>query len=80
MVGRASDSMTTLENSSATRHFRASILRPINSKRIVRKPSFHAQFKKMIKYYKRVGYSMGIMWQSACQSRFIAMVSSLSQA
>ena len=30
-------------------------------KRIVGKPNFIDQFKKIIKSYKRVGYSMGIM-------------------
>ena len=37
-----------------------------NLKRIVGKPSFSDQFKKIIKRYKRVGYSMDIMRQSAC--------------
>ena len=35
-------------------------------KRIVGKPNFSDQFKKIIKRYKRVGYNMGIMRQSAC--------------
>ena len=35
-------------------------------KRIVGKPNFSDQFKKIIKCYKRVGYNMDIMWQSAC--------------
>ena len=35
-------------------------------KRIVEKPSFSDQFKKIIKLYKRLGYNMDIMWQSAC--------------
>ena len=33
---------------------------------IVRKPSFSDKFKKIIKRYKRVGYNMDIMRQSAC--------------
>ena len=36
------------------------------SKRIVGKPYFRGQFKQIIKRYKRVGYSMDIMRQSAC--------------
>ena len=35
-------------------------------KRIVGKPSFSDQFKNIIKRYKRVGYNMDIMRQSAC--------------
>ena len=35
-------------------------------KRIVGKPSFSDQFKKIIKRYKRVGYNMDIMRQLAC--------------
>ena len=35
-------------------------------KRIVGKPNFSDQFKKIIKRYKRVGYNMDIMRQSAC--------------
>ena len=35
-------------------------------KRIVGKFNFSDQFKKIIKRYKRVGYSMDIMRQSAC--------------
>ena len=35
-------------------------------KRIVGKPTFHDQFKKIIKHYKIVGYSMDSMRQSAC--------------
>ena len=35
-------------------------------KRVVGKPSFNDQFKKIIKRYKRVGYNMDIMRQSAC--------------
>ena len=35
-------------------------------KRIVGKSSFPDQFKKLIKHYKRAGYNMDIMWQSAC--------------
>ena len=38
-------------------------------KRIVEKPNFSDQFKKIVKRYIRVGYNL--------QSRFIAMVSSL---
>ena len=34
--------------------------------RIVGKPSFSDQFKKIIKRYKRVDYNMHIMRQSAC--------------
>ena len=36
------------------------------SKRIVGKPNFSDQLKKIIKPYKRVGYNMDIMRQSAC--------------
>ena len=50
-------------------------------KRIVGKPNFSNQFKKIVKRYIRVGYNLDIMRQSAClvlnPSRFIAMVSSL---
>ena len=35
-------------------------------KRIVRKPNFRDQFKKIVKRYLRVGYSLVIMRQSAC--------------
>ena len=35
-------------------------------KRIVGKSSVHDQFKKTISHYKRVGYGMDIMRQSAC--------------
>ena len=35
-------------------------------KRIVGKPSFSDQFKKIIKHIKRVGYNIDIMRQSAC--------------
>ena len=38
----------------------------INSKRIAGKLSFHDQFKKIIKHYKRAGYSMDVMRQFAC--------------
>ena len=46
-------------------------------KRIVVKPNFSDQFKKIVKRYIRVGYNLDIMRQSATQSLFIAMVSSL---
>ena len=36
-------------------------------KRVVGRPSFHDQFKKIIQGYKRVGYRKGIMWQSVCR-------------
>ena len=36
------------------------------SKRIGEKPNFSDQFKKIIKLYKRVGYNMDVMRQSAC--------------
>ena len=49
-------------------------------KRIVGKPSFSDQFKKIVKRYKRVECNIDIMGQSTClvvtQSRFIAMASS----
>ena len=35
-------------------------------KRIVGKPNFSDQFKKIVKRYIRVGYSLDIMRQSAC--------------
>ena len=35
-------------------------------KRIVGKPNFSNQFKEIIKCYKRVGYNMNIMRQTAC--------------
>ena len=35
-------------------------------KRIVGTPTFSDQFKKIIKHYKKVGYNMDIMRQSAC--------------
>ena len=50
-------------------------------KRIVGKPNFSVQFKKIVKRYTRVGYNLDVMRQSAClvlnPSRFIAMVYSL---
>ena len=51
-------------------------------KRIVGKPNFSNQFKKIVKLYIRVGYNLDFMRQSAClvlnaQSRVIAMISSL---
>ena len=50
-------------------------------KRIVGKPNFSDQFKKIVKCYTRVGYNLNIMRQSAClvlnPITFIAMVSSL---
>ena len=47
-------------------------------KRIVGKPNFSDQFKKIVKRYIRVGYNLDIIQQSACLvSRLIAMVSSL---
>ena len=48
-------------------------------KRIVEKPNFSDQLKKIVKRYKRVGYNLDIMRQSACLvlNLFIAMVSSL---
>ena len=36
-------------------------------KRIVGKPNFSDQFKKIVKRYIRVGYNLDIMRQSACQ-------------
>ena len=35
-------------------------------KRIVGKPNFSDQFKKIIKRYIKVGYNLDVMWQSAC--------------
>ena len=35
-------------------------------KRIVGKPNFSDQFKKIVKSYIRVGYNLDIMQQSAC--------------
>ena len=35
-------------------------------KRIVGKPYFSDQFKKIIKRYIKVGYNLGVMRQSAC--------------
>ena len=35
-------------------------------KRIVGKPNFSDQFKKIVKRYIKVGYSLDIMRQSAC--------------
>ena len=35
-------------------------------KRIVGKPNFSDQFKKIVKRYIRVGYGLGVMRQSAC--------------
>ena len=35
-------------------------------KRIIGKPSFSDQFKKIVKRYIRVGYNLDIMRQSAC--------------
>ena len=49
-------------------------------KRIVGKPNFSDQFKKIVKRYIRVGYNLDIMQQSAClvlNPWFIAMVFSL---
>ena len=49
---------------------------------VVEKPSFSDQFKKVVKFYKRVGYYTNIMQQSGCLAVnpitiFIAIVSSL---
>ena len=38
----------------------------IKFKRIVGKPNFSDQFKKIVKRYIRVGYNLDIMRQSAC--------------
>ena len=38
----------------------------MNLLRIVGKPNFSDQFENIIKRYKRVGYNMDIMRQSAC--------------
>ena len=38
----------------------------INSKGIAGKPAFHDQFKKIIKHYKRAGYSINVMRQFVC--------------
>ena len=35
-------------------------------KRIVGKPNFSDRFKKIVKRYKRIGYNLDIMRQSAC--------------
>ena len=35
-------------------------------KRIIGKPNFSDQFKKMIKRYLKVGYNLDVMPQSAC--------------
>ena len=35
-------------------------------KRIVSKPNFSDQFKKIIKRYIKVGYNLDVIWQSAC--------------
>ena len=35
-------------------------------KKIVRKSNFPEQFRKLIKRYKRIGYSLDIMRQTAC--------------
>ena len=42
------------------------VIKFINSKEIVGKPNFSDQFKKIIKLYKKVGYNLDIMRQSAC--------------
>ena len=34
--------------------------------RIVEKPNFSDQFKKISKRYIKVGYNLDVMWQSAC--------------
>ena len=41
-----------------------------NFKRIVGKPSFSDQLKKIVKRYIRVGYNLDIMRQSACMPNF----------
>ena len=35
-------------------------------KRIVGKPNFSYQIKKIVNWYIRVGYNLDVMWQSAC--------------
>ena len=52
-----------LKDSSSNRHIRACIYGDLvyRFKRIVGKPNFSDQFKKIIKHYKRVGYNMDIM-------------------
>ena len=57
-----------MKNSSATRHIRTYIYGDLvyKFKRIVGKPNFGDQFKKIVKRYIRVGYSLDIVRQSAC--------------
>ena len=38
----------------------------VNLKELFGKSSFSGQFKRIIKHYKRVGYNMDIIRQSAC--------------
>ena len=35
-------------------------------RKIVGKSNFSEQFRKLINHYKRIGYSLDIMWQTAC--------------
>ena len=55
-------------DSSSTQHIRTCILCYLvyKSKINVGKPNLGINLKKIIKCYKRVGYSMDIMWQSSC--------------
>ena len=57
-----------LKKSSATRHIRTYILWYLvyKFKRIVGKPNFSDQFKKIIKRYIKIGYNLDVMRQSAC--------------
>ena len=62
------DKQYWVKKSSATRHIRKYIIGDLVYifKRIVGKPNFSDQFKKIVKRYIRVGYNLDIMRQSAC--------------
>ena len=55
-------------NSSAIRHIRTYFYGDLvyKFKRIVGKPNFSDQVKKIVKLYIRVGYKLDVMRQSAC--------------
>ena len=55
-------------NLSATRHIRTYIYGDLlyKFKRIIGKPNFSDQFKKIIKRYIKVGFNLDVLRQSAC--------------
>ena len=55
-----------LEPATLQSRVKHSTTEPLRSLRIVGKPNFSDQLKKIVKHYIRVGYNFDIMRQSAC--------------